>query len=46
MAHLGVNYVITKLEFFIVFKLAYFKAITLDNIKASFQGSSLVLYNP
>ena len=27
---------ITKLEFFIVFKSAYFKAITLDNIKAGF----------
>ena len=27
---------ITKLEFFIAFKLAHFKAITPDNIKASF----------
>ena len=27
---------ITKLEFFIAFKSAYFKAITLDNIKAGF----------
>jgi len=37
---------ITKLEFFIAFKSAHFKAITPDNIKAGFQGSSLVLYNP
>jgi len=27
---------ITKLEFFIAFKLAHFKTITLENIKASF----------
>ena len=40
-----VNHVITKLEFFVVFKLAYFKVITLENIKAGFWGSSLVLYN-
>ena len=37
---------ITKLEFFIAFKSAHFKAITPDNIKAGFQSSSLVLYNP
>jgi len=37
---------ITKLEFFIAFKSAHFKAITPDNIKAGFRGSGLVPYNP
>jgi hypothetical protein len=37
---------ITKLEFFIVFKVAYFYIITLENIKTVFRGAGLVLYNP
>ena len=37
---------ITKLEFFIAFKSAYLKAITLDNIKGGFRGSGLVPYDP
>jgi len=34
------------MEFFIAFKLAHLKAITLDNIKAGFRGFGLVLYDP
>jgi len=37
---------ITKLEFFIAFGSAHFKAITPENIKGGFQGSGLAPYNP
>jgi hypothetical protein len=37
---------ITKTKFFITFKATHFNTITSKNVKASFQGASLVLYDP
>ncbi|KAF2004359.1 hypothetical protein P154DRAFT_426427, partial [Amniculicola lignicola CBS 123094] len=39
-----INY-ITKLEFLPAFKAAFIRFVNGDNICASFQGTSLVLYN-
>ena len=39
-----INY-ITKLEFLLAFKAAFYQAFTETNIRASFQGASLVLFN-
>ena len=40
-----INY-ITKTEFLLAFKAAYFNTMTAENIQASFRGASLVPYNP
>jgi len=37
---------ITKTEFLLAFRAAYFKTMIPENIKAGFRGVGLVLYNP
>jgi hypothetical protein len=44
LAYRSVIY-ITKLDFFTVFKTAYYKTFTVESIKGAFRGARLVLYN-
>ncbi len=37
---------ITKINFLAAFQKAYFEAIKPDNIKSSFGGAGLILFNP
>jgi hypothetical protein len=37
---------ITKIEFFTVFKNAFFASLSEDNVRGGFRGAGLVLFNP
>ena len=37
---------ITKVEFFLAFKAAYYAAITESNVKGGFRGAGLIPFNP
>jgi hypothetical protein len=36
---------ITKLDFFTIFKTAYYKTFIVESIKKAFRGARLILYN-